>query len=58
MSDPFMDVDQSSDVPINVPYIDFTMKLSSPVRMVATDHAGFQRSGWKSLIERQSRVLV
>ena len=26
--------------------------------MVATDHAGFQVSGWKSLIERQSLVFV
>ena len=35
-----------------------TMKLSSPVRMVATDQAGFQLSGWKSLMERQRRVLI
>lgn len=33
------------------------MKLSKPVRMVATDHAGFQLSGWKSEILRQRRVL-
>ena len=32
-----------------------TMKLSSPVSIVDTDQAGFQVSGWKSLIERQSR---
>jgi len=31
-----------------------TMKLRSPVRIVDTDHAGFQVSGWKSLIDRQS----
>lgn len=31
-----------------------TMKLRSPVRMVETDQAGFQVSGWKSVMERQS----
>ena len=35
-----------------------TIKLSSPVSMVDTDQAGFQVSGWKSLMERQSRVFV
>ena len=34
------------------------MKLSSPVRMVATDQAGFQVSGWKSLMDRHRRVLI
>lgn len=31
-----------------------TMKLSNPVKIVDTDQAGFQVSGWKSLIERHS----
>lgn len=31
-----------------------TMKLRSPVRMVETDQAGFQVSGWKSVMERHS----
>ena len=31
--------------------------LYKPMRMVETDHMGFQVSGWKSLMERQSRVL-
>ena len=31
-----------------------TMKLSRPVRMVDTDQAGFQVSGWKSVMERHS----
>jgi hypothetical protein len=35
-----------------------TIKLRSPVRMVDTLHAGFQVSGWKSLIDRHRRVLV
>lgn len=35
-----------------------TMKDSSPVKMVPTLHSGFQVSGWKSLMDRQSRVLV
>lgn len=34
-----------------------TIKLSSPVKMVDTDQAGFQVSGWKSLIDKQSLVL-
>lgn len=31
-----------------------TIKLSRPVSIVDTDHAGFHVSGWKSVIERQS----
>lgn len=31
-----------------------TMKLSRPVRMVETDHAGFQVSGWKSVIDKHN----
>lgn len=31
-----------------------TMKLSSPVRMVDTDHAGFHVSGWKSVMDRHN----
>ena len=31
-----------------------TMKLSRPVSMVDTDHAGFHVSGWKSLIDRHN----
>lgn len=34
------------------------MKERRPVRMVATDQAGFHVSGWKSEMERQRRVLV
>ena len=34
------------------------MKESSPVRIVDTDHAGFQVSGWKSDIERHSLMFV
>lgn len=34
------------------------MKERRPVRIVATDQAGFHVSGWKSEMERQSRVLV
>lgn len=30
------------------------MKLRRPVKIVETDHAGFQVSGWKSLIDKQS----
>ena len=30
------------------------MKLNKPVRMVETDHAGFQVSGWKSLIDKHN----
>ena len=37
---------------------DSSMKLSSPVRIVETDQAGFHVSGWKSLIDKQSRVFV
>ena len=37
---------------------ELTIKLSSPVSIVATDQAGFHRSGWKSLIDRQRRVFV
>lgn len=32
------------------------MKLYKPIRIVPTDHTGFQVSGWKSDIERQRRV--
>jgi hypothetical protein len=38
--------------------VDSSMKESTPLRIEATDHAGTHVSGWKSLIERQSRVLV
>ena len=31
-----------------------TIKLSSPVRIVDTDQAGFQVSGWKSLIDKHN----
>ena len=31
-----------------------TIKLNKPVSMVETDHAGFQVSGWKSLIDRHN----
>lgn len=31
-----------------------TMKLSRPVRMVETDHAGFQVSGWKSVMDKHN----
>ena len=31
-----------------------TMKLSRPVSIVDTDHAGFHVSGWKSLIDRHN----
>lgn len=31
-----------------------TMKLSRPVRMVETDHAGFHVSGWKSVMDKHS----
>jgi hypothetical protein len=31
-----------------------TMKLSKPVRIVDTDHAGFHVSGWKSEIDRHN----
>ena len=34
------------------------MKDMTPLRMEATDQAGTHVSGWKSLIERQRRVLV
>lgn len=30
------------------------MKLSRPVRMVETDHAGFQVSGWKSVMDKHN----
>lgn len=35
-----------------------TINDKSPVSMVATDQAGFHVSGWKSEMERHSRVLV
>lgn len=35
-----------------------SMKLSRPVRMVEILHAGFQVSGWKSLILRHSLKLI
>lgn len=31
-----------------------TMKLSRPVRMVETDHAGFHVSGWKSVMDKHN----
>lgn len=31
-----------------------TMKLSKPVRMVETDHAGFHVSGWKSVMDKHN----
>ena len=34
------------------------MNDMTPFRMDATDHAGTHVSGWKSLMERQRRVLV
>lgn len=37
---------------------ELTMKLNNPVKIVPTDQAGFQVSGWKSEILRHSRVLV
>ena len=33
------------------------MKLNRPVRIVLTSHAGLKLLGWKSLMERHSRVL-
>ena len=38
--------------------VDSSIKESTPFRMLATDHAGTHVSGWKSLIERHSRVCV
>ena len=35
-----------------------TIKLNKPVSMVETDHAGFQVSGWKSLIDRHSLETI
>lgn len=35
-----------------------TMKLSNPVKIVATDQAGFHVSGWKSDMLKQRRVFV
>ncbi len=32
------------------------IKLKSPVKIVATDQAGFQVSGWKSEIERHNLI--
>lgn len=31
-----------------------TMKLSRPVRIVETDHAGFHVSGWKSVMDKHN----
>lgn len=31
-----------------------TIKLSRPVRMVETDHAGFHVSGWKSVMDKHN----
>ncbi len=31
-----------------------TMKLSKPVKIVLTDHAGFQVSGWKSEMDKHN----
>lgn len=31
-----------------------TMKLSKPVSMVETDHAGFHVSGWKSVMDKHN----
>lgn len=31
-----------------------TMKLSKPVRIVETDHAGFHVSGWKSVMDKHN----
>ena len=38
--------------------VDSSINESTPFRIEATDHAGTHVSGWKSLIERQRRVLV
>ena len=38
--------------------VDSSMNESTPLRIEATDHAGTHVSGWKSLIERHSRVFV
>ena len=37
-----------------------TIKLSNPVKIVETDQAGFQVSGWKSLIDKHNlkRILT
>jgi len=38
--------------------VDSSIKESTPLRMVPTDQAGTHDSGWKSLIDRHSRVFV
>ena len=51
----FVDIDVSIDPVVNV---SSNINDSKPVKIVDTDHAGFQVPGWKSDIDRQSLVLV
>jgi hypothetical protein len=51
----FADTVVSIDPVVNV---SSSINDNSPVKMVDTDHAGFQVPGWKSDMERQSLVLV